>query len=184
MCMYCRSLFVCLYIFFRPLCCLFFFDLRILITPFGIFKLFLLAHWNNRPRIDMSPNSDTLSWFRVKFWLFLLNAACLTEKKPIPILSLSQTTIYCTRDEHTKNYTTVNRNIYLLTMKHNIFNNYKIEKMPQNLIIYSYEFIRNELKKNVLYLFGYVLTVSPIFFKNVITVHKMLLLYIICYHCT
>ena len=80
--------------------------------------------------------------------------------------------------------------MYLLTMKHNIFTNYKIEKMPQNLIIYSYEFIRNELKKNVLYLFGYVLTVSPIFFKNVITVHKMLSLYIkcyhyiICYHCT
>jgi hypothetical protein len=30
-----------LYFFFRPFCCLFFFDIRILITPFGISKLFL-----------------------------------------------------------------------------------------------------------------------------------------------
>ena len=33
MCMFCRSLFVLLYFFFWPLCCLFFFDIRILITP-------------------------------------------------------------------------------------------------------------------------------------------------------
>ena len=33
MCMFCRSLFVLLSFFFWPLCCLFFFDLRILITP-------------------------------------------------------------------------------------------------------------------------------------------------------
>jgi len=32
MCMFCRSLFVLLSLFFWPLCCLFFFDLRILIT--------------------------------------------------------------------------------------------------------------------------------------------------------
>jgi hypothetical protein len=32
-CMFCRSLFVLLYFFFWPLCCLFFFDIRILITP-------------------------------------------------------------------------------------------------------------------------------------------------------
>ena len=38
---FCRSLFVLLYFFFWPLCCLFFFDIRILIAPFGIFKLFL-----------------------------------------------------------------------------------------------------------------------------------------------
>ena len=30
--MFCRSLFVLLYFFFRPLCCLFFFDIRILTT--------------------------------------------------------------------------------------------------------------------------------------------------------
>jgi hypothetical protein len=30
---FCRSLFVLLYFFFWPLCCLFFFDIRILITP-------------------------------------------------------------------------------------------------------------------------------------------------------
>jgi fatty-acid desaturase len=37
MCMFCRSLFVLLYFFFWPLCCLFFFDIRILITPFVSF---------------------------------------------------------------------------------------------------------------------------------------------------
>ena len=35
MCMFCRSLFVLLSFFFWPLCCLFLFDLRILITPLG-----------------------------------------------------------------------------------------------------------------------------------------------------
>ena len=40
LCMFCRSLFVLLDFFFWPLCCLFFFDIRILIT-FGISKLFL-----------------------------------------------------------------------------------------------------------------------------------------------
>ena len=41
----------------------------------------MLAHWNNSPRIDMSPHLDTLSWFRVnKYLLFLLNGACLAEK--------------------------------------------------------------------------------------------------------
>ena len=30
---FCRSLFVLLYFFFWPLCCLFFFDIRVLITP-------------------------------------------------------------------------------------------------------------------------------------------------------
>ena len=33
LCMFCRSLFVLLYFFFWPLCCLFFFDIRILIAP-------------------------------------------------------------------------------------------------------------------------------------------------------
>jgi hypothetical protein len=33
MCMFCWSLFVLLYFFFWPLCCLFFFDIRILIAP-------------------------------------------------------------------------------------------------------------------------------------------------------
>ena len=33
MCMFCTSLFVLLYFFFWPFCCLFFFDIRIQITP-------------------------------------------------------------------------------------------------------------------------------------------------------
>jgi hypothetical protein len=37
-----RLLFVLLYIFCWPWCCLFFFDIRILNIPFGIFKLFFI----------------------------------------------------------------------------------------------------------------------------------------------
>ena len=37
MCTFCRSFLVLLYFFFWSLCCLSFFDIRILITPFGIF---------------------------------------------------------------------------------------------------------------------------------------------------
>jgi hypothetical protein len=41
----------------------------------------VLAHWNNSPRVDMSPESDTLCWFRINtFLLFILNAAYLSEK--------------------------------------------------------------------------------------------------------
>ena len=49
----------------------------------------VLAHWNNSPRIDMYPHSesDTLYWFRAtQSLLFLLNAACLVEKQQIPTL--------------------------------------------------------------------------------------------------
>jgi hypothetical protein len=38
----------------------------------------VLPHWHDSPRIDMSPYSDTLSWFRINsYLLFLLNAVCL-----------------------------------------------------------------------------------------------------------
>ena len=48
---------------------------------------FVLAHWNNSPRVEMSLHPDMLFWFRVNhFLLFLLNAACLAEKQQIPIL--------------------------------------------------------------------------------------------------
>ena len=47
----------------------------------------VLAHWNNKPRVDMSLHSDTLFWFRTnQSLLFLLNAACLAEKQQILIL--------------------------------------------------------------------------------------------------
>jgi hypothetical protein len=46
----------------------------------------VLAHWHNRPLIDMLPHSDTLSWFWTnQSLLFLLNAECLVEMQQIPI---------------------------------------------------------------------------------------------------
>jgi hypothetical protein len=54
-------------------------------TPYWIF--IVLAHWNNKPRVDMSLHSDTLFWIRTnQSLLFLLNAACLAEKQHILIL--------------------------------------------------------------------------------------------------
>ena len=41
-CMFCRSLFVLLYFFFWPLCCLFFFDIRILITSLWYLQALLM----------------------------------------------------------------------------------------------------------------------------------------------
>ena len=47
----------------------------------------VLAHWNNSPRIDASPHSDTLSSFRaIQSLLFFLIAARLAEKQQISIL--------------------------------------------------------------------------------------------------
>ena len=54
-------------------------------TPSWIF--IVLAHWNNCPRRDMSPHSNTSSRFRANQSLFfLLHAACLAEKQQTPIL--------------------------------------------------------------------------------------------------
>ena len=73
----------------------------------------MLAHWNNSPWIDMSPHSDTLSWFRVnQSLLFLLNVACLAEKQNsnFTVFCLTRSglepTIYLTRGEHANHYTT------------------------------------------------------------------------------
>ena len=42
----------------------------------------VLAHWNNRSRVEMS---DILYWFRTnQSLLFFLNAECLAEKQHIP----------------------------------------------------------------------------------------------------
>jgi hypothetical protein len=46
MCVFCRSLFVLLYFFFWPLCCLFFFDIRILITPLISSNSSYVIYWS------------------------------------------------------------------------------------------------------------------------------------------
>ena len=47
----------------------------------------VLAHWNNRSRVDMSLHSDTLFCFRANQSLVLfLNYALLAEKQQIPII--------------------------------------------------------------------------------------------------
>ena len=52
-----------------------------------ILDLLVLVHWSSDPRIDMSPHSSALPWFRaIQYLIFLLNAACLAEKQQIPIV--------------------------------------------------------------------------------------------------
>ena len=66
--------------------------------------------------------ATTLSWFRANaFFLFPVNAACLTEKQQIPILlSLAwqdrgiEPTIYHTRGKHAYHYTTDAEKIYFV----------------------------------------------------------------------
>ena len=46
----------------------------------------MLAHWNHSPRVDMSHDSDTLSWFWANQSLLLfLSVVCLAKKQQIPI---------------------------------------------------------------------------------------------------
>ena len=69
MCMFYRSLFVILYFLFWPLCCLFFFDLRILHDdPFGIFKLFFQLF---NPALVLFEQSNCIDWITFCYILLL-----------------------------------------------------------------------------------------------------------------
>jgi hypothetical protein len=70
MCMFYWSLFVLLYFFFWPLCCLFFFDLRILITPLVSFDHCVVCSWNITavwPVIRMIKKRSVILWFEEDF---------------------------------------------------------------------------------------------------------------------
>jgi len=67
MCMFYRSLFVSLSFFFWPLCCVFFFDLRILITPFGIFKLCICGE-----RVGSIKNKQKYKQLHIVFTIKLI----------------------------------------------------------------------------------------------------------------
>jgi hypothetical protein len=77
--MFCRSLFVLLYIFFWPLCCLFFFNIQILITPLvssnssynkqlSLLCVFFFSKSDKRRSnnicsiLDILPHSVILNW--------------------------------------------------------------------------------------------------------------------------
>jgi hypothetical protein len=86
MCMFCRSLFVLLYFFFWPLCCLFFFDIRILITPFvSSNSSFYKKHFLMDPVTNMSDISKSkliVAWYKSfivvvnKCWIQKLQNVC------------------------------------------------------------------------------------------------------------
>ena len=74
----------------------------------------VLAHWNNSPRIEISPHSDTLSWFRAnQSLIFLLNCYLLIGEATntnVKVFDMTRSglepTIYHTRGEHANHYTT------------------------------------------------------------------------------
>jgi hypothetical protein len=85
MCMFCRSLFVLLFIFFRPLCCLFFFHIRILTIPllssnsywtvimsnYHIWKWKLCLneeYTTNFPHTLLDPSKTRMCWMIVWLW--------------------------------------------------------------------------------------------------------------------
>ena len=69
---------------------------------------FYSASSHNSPRIDMSPDSEILSWFRTNQSLFfLLNVTCIADKQQMPSLyplvwpdRRIESTIYWTRCKH------------------------------------------------------------------------------------
>ena len=123
-------------------------DVSFVLDQLTELELFLVvAHWNNSPRIDMSPHSDILSWFQAnQSFLFLLNAMCLAEKKQIRIsvfgftLSGPKPTIYRTRGEHANHYITDavlrNRNSYIdsLMVFNATFNNISVMSLRSVLL--------------------------------------------------
>jgi hypothetical protein len=82
MCMFCGSLFVLLYFFFWPLRCLFFFDIRILITPWVssnsywsiIMSNYHIWKWKLYLNEEYTTNFVTLCWTPLKLgcvgWFF------------------------------------------------------------------------------------------------------------------
>ena len=75
MCMFYRSLFVHLSFFFRPLCCLYFFKSRLLITPLvsSNFSMFTLGHtfWTDRLCIYSIMLWTWPRWLNTNFIVFV-----------------------------------------------------------------------------------------------------------------
>ena len=70
----------------------------------------VLDHWNNSLRVDMSLNSDTLSWFLANQSLLLFyKAVCLWKNSKYIVFGLTrlelEPTIHCIWGEHTNQYT-------------------------------------------------------------------------------
>jgi hypothetical protein len=123
-CIFWRSLFVLLSFFSWSLCCLFFFDIRIMITPLvssnssynynmhtnGLIRSQnppALDNWifNSSP-VDMSLHYDTLVWFRGnQSLILLLKVTCLTEKATL--VKGLEPKIYSIRGEYANHYITI-----------------------------------------------------------------------------
>ena len=64
-------------------------NVRFVLDQHANWIILVLAHWNNSPQVDMWLHSDTLFRFWPNQSLFIFfNAACLSEKKQIPISSI------------------------------------------------------------------------------------------------
>jgi hypothetical protein len=102
--------------------------------PIRLLGFIVLAHFNNNPRIDMSPHSDTLAWFRANQSLpFLLNAACLGEKQQKLTCSHHDIVKYCFELALNSNHSILSHACLSKT-------NGQMIKINQVRVIYSTEF--------------------------------------------
>jgi hypothetical protein len=102
----------------------------------------VLAHWNNIPWIDMSAHPHTLSWFRNnQFLVFLLNAACLTEKRQMPM-------IWRDRDSNPRSTALENRIVDVQKIYNDLQNpdKYNLSLHDNDLFLIKRCFIRNSNK--------------------------------------
>ena len=88
-CMFCRSLFVLLYFFVWPLCCLFFIDIRILITPFASSNSSSLMPMqygiicSSSSRLHATMGSTVLVLCHTIYYSIVYRCLQITEKKTI-----------------------------------------------------------------------------------------------------
>jgi hypothetical protein len=91
----------------------------------------VLVYWNNSPRVDMWPHSDTLSWIRANpSLLVLLSDACLAEKQQIPILK----SLVCTDRYSNPRSIALEENMLTIT--------------PSMRLKYDYKYVRRLLASN------------------------------------
>ena len=81
MCMFCRSLFVLLYLFFWSLCCLFFFDIRILITSLWYLQTLLAYFVITYMYISPSTNQSFRYLMYLAFVLLIARINCISTEK-------------------------------------------------------------------------------------------------------
>ena len=110
--MFCRSLFVLLYFFFWPLCCLFFFDIRILITTLET--------------SNSSYTSSQICWFHPFERLNPVEGALIAIKESLQLTGTRQ---------NSKDLERISDTISLLIGENKLFAHHRLPGKPYNMYI-------------------------------------------------